>query len=409
MAPVKVPLRILILTSSYPLPQMPYAGPFVKTWAQATADAGCEVLVLTMSEDAHVHHYRESRNLEVVAYPYTKLIGPRLHSSGGMVDSVRGNRLAKIQLISYFLASVFYLARYVREWKPHVIEANFLIPAGFIAATMKPITRRPLLVNAWGTELTLESSPLYDSVLRFVQKNADMLAIISKDMMRLAEKHGLDAARMVLVPSAVDSNRFAPLEIREQSAMIIVGIVKRLIKEKCVDDAIQAVAKLGSQDRKRMRLRIVGDGPERDRLKRMAEQLNVSQLTEFVGSIRYEKLVEEYHRMDIGINPSAFEGGTSTSMLEMMACRVPVISVRAAGNDEIITDGETGLFYDCGDLDGLARQISRLINDRNLRLRLGLSGRAHVETHFSTKAVGELYLACCRTIVARSALEKQQL
>lgn len=394
--------RILILTSSYPVPQMPNASPFVKVWAQATADAGCEVLVLTMSEDTKFYHYRESKNLEVVAYPYTKIVPPMLHSSAGIVPSLKSSIVARLQLIPYFVVSVYFLCRYVRIWKPHVIEANFLIPSGLIAAVSKQVTRRPLLANAWGTELTLRSSYIYDKLLHFVEQKADKIAIISEDMRRLGRRHGLDASRMVLIPSAVNSEIFRPASRESKNGKIVIGTVKRLIPEKSVDEVIRGVGRLSGRDKEKVRLRIIGDGPEADRLKRLAEEVGVLEITDFVGTVAYEDLVGEYWKMDIGVNPSALEGGTATCNLEMMACGVPVISVNAAGNDEVIVEGETGLFYEFGDYDGLARQLSLLINNPGLRRRISQAGREHVRRNFSVQGVGRLYLDICKEL-ARTA------
>jgi glycosyltransferase involved in cell wall biosynthesis len=103
-------------------------------------------------------------------------------------------------------------------------------------------------------------------------------------------------------------------------------------------------------------------------------------------------LVDLYHRADCFINASLYEG-ISNSMLEAMACGLPVVASNVSGNNELVIDGETGYLFDLSLPDRCGDSLVRLAADRSLAVRLGTQARRRVATMFSWNRVSDEYLS----------------
>lgn len=120
----------------------------------------------------------------------------------------------------------------------------------------------------------------------------------------------------------------------------------------------------------RARLALVGDGPERPTLETELAQSN----TVFTGILHGDELSAAFASADIFVMPSESET-LGFVVLESMASGVPVVGARAGGVPDIITDGQTGFLFQPGSYDECAMNITRLLVDDDLRLRMGLAAR----------------------------------
>ena len=99
-----------------------------------------------------------------------------------------------------------------------------------------------------------------------------------------------------------------------------------------------------------------------------------------------------YQSADCLVNASQYEG-MSNVVLEAMACGLPVIASRVAGNDELVREGETGFLFDLQEPASLINAFRQLMSDRALRARLGAAARNRVTKNFSWSNVAKAYLA----------------
>jgi glycosyltransferase involved in cell wall biosynthesis len=131
-----------------------------------------------------------------------------------------------------------------------------------------------------------------------------------------------------------------------------------------------------------VRYTIVGAGGTEKFLYRLASNLGVRELVRIIGRVTDSGLAEIYQRSDIFVMPSLKEG-FGIVYLEAMSHGMPVVAGNHGGAREAVVDGKTGYLVDFGDLQGLSRAITRLLQDRDLRLRMGDSGRTWVQKSFS--------------------------
>jgi glycosyltransferase involved in cell wall biosynthesis len=128
---------------------------------------------------------------------------------------------------------------------------------------------------------------------------------------------------------------------------------------------------------------IVGDGERREQLHRLAAELGLRNVI-FAG---HQRDVADYlHALDVFVLPSLWEG-LPVSVLEAMACSLPVVATRVSGTPEVVEDGITGRLVEPRDAAGLLSAITALVADAGLRRRMGDAGRKRVEREFSAESM----------------------
>jgi glycosyltransferase involved in cell wall biosynthesis len=132
----------------------------------------------------------------------------------------------------------------------------------------------------------------------------------------------------------------------------------------------------------RTRLLLAGDGPERERLRRLAVKLGLRERTEFLGDIAHEQVPATLARLDVFAMPSTYEG-FGVAALEAEAMEVPVVASAIYGLPDVVDDGVTGLLVPPKDVPALAQAILRLLSDEDERRRMGVAARAFVAERYS--------------------------
>ena len=214
------------------------------------------------------------------------------------------------------------------------------------------------------------SGEIYDS-LRYLNRNGTKLQLID---------NGVDLAEIDSTPSL--SNDLAAVKAR---GVTVIGYVGRLDRGKRIDTLIRAVHKLPVEEKF---LCIIGEGPERTRLQDLACGLLGSHQYEFMG-FRDDRIAA-MRSFDLFVLPSESEG-IPRCLMEAMACGIAVIGADIRGCRELIVDKKTGLLFAPGDEMALLRQITRLLEDPQLREGLAQSGRSHVRHRFSAEIMALRY------------------
>jgi D-inositol-3-phosphate glycosyltransferase len=223
----------------------------------------------------------------------------------------------------------------------------------------------------------------------------------------LLTDYGALADQIALIPSAVDTDRFRPvdtcaarqtLEIDLATEMIVY--VGRIVPRKDVRNVIQALARL-----KTLRLAagtatmpvlyIVGGEtekpdpvatPEIGVLRALATELGVLDQVRFAGCRQPDELHLWYSAADVAVTTPWYEPFGLTP-LEAMACGVPVIGSRVGGIAFTIADGETGFLVPPRDPEALSARLSEILRDPARRMRMGQAGRARVLGSFTWRQV----------------------
>src|ERR1700679_3737840 len=124
----------------------------------------------------------------------------------------------------------------------------------------------------------------------------------------------------------------------------------------------------------------------------------IDEFTRSVGWCSLADLPRHYREADICLVPTIAQDSLSRTSVEAMASGIPVVASRIGGLPYTVTDGVTGLLFEPGDPADLARKITRLLDDTELRFRMGLAGRKRFEDDFVWEDIIERYF---RRLLAR--------
>ncbi|MBN2109658.1 MAG: glycosyltransferase family 4 protein [Methanosarcinaceae archaeon] len=167
------------------------------------------------------------------------------------------------------------------------------------------------------------------------------------------------------------------------TSLPVILTARRLVKKNGINHLIRAAARV--LEKERCQLLIIGDGEERPALEELADRLGIREHVHFTGMIPHSELPPWLALADIAVVPSLIEA-SSIFMLEAMAMAKPVIASNTGGLPEVIGPS-TGILVGPADETALADAIVKLLHNRQLRLRLGLSARNLMEEEYSWRAV----------------------
>ena len=208
--------------------------------------------------------------------------------------------------------------------------------------------------------------------------------VLSEAMLHEFALLGVKESSLRVVSGGVDEEYFLPPTNSERAAArasfrlgdeIAVVTAARLVPVKCLDTLLEASKKLPG-----VQFILAGDGPLRANLEALARTLGITDRVMFAGQLSDAR--DLLAAADIFALPSRSEG-LSNSIMEAMACGLPVVASSIRANAEVVTDGETGLLVPVADVQALTKAIERLATDVDLRSQYGATGRRRIQDHFN--------------------------
>jgi glycosyltransferase involved in cell wall biosynthesis len=241
-----------------------------------------------------------------------------------------------------------------------LIDAHYFYPDGVAAVWLACEFGLPVVVTARGTDLNL--IPQYALPRRLIRQAADkadgLITVCEALKTRLVEL-GVPPERVMVLRNGVDLELFHPLDrgqLRRQFGITrrTLGSVGHLIERKGHHHIIRALPRLAETD-----LLVVGTGPERASLEKLAAELGVSDRVRFLGAVEQERLPAIYNAIDVLVLASSREGWANV-LLESMACGTPVVASPVWGTPEIVASSDAGVLMPSLDPDGVVAGVTQL-------------------------------------------------
>ncbi len=308
-------------------------------------------------------------------------------------------------------AAYLRMWRVLRQRRPAVVHTRNLgtVDMQWVAA-LAAVPHRVHGEHGWEVGDPRGLSPRSLRIRRACRPVIHRYVPMSQDIARWLERDvGVPADRIRQLYSGVDVERFRPGGPRATDAVgaeegagagrgPTLGTIGRLDPVKNQEALLEAFARL-RQRHAGLRLVIVGDGPLRGHLQSRAQSLGVAGDVTFTGS--RTDTPELLRGFDVFVLPSVNEG-ISNTILEAMACGVPVVASGVGGNPELVVDGVCGSLYDPADPQGLQQAILPYLGDPALRERQGRAARERVVQNFSLDSMVGRYLALYDELLAAS-------
>jgi teichuronic acid biosynthesis glycosyltransferase TuaC len=379
-------VHVVTLTPFYPRQGDEGSGCFIAEPLQALVGEEVENTVLLASP-----FYRGRQQVNAGAGPATAVCyfcfpkGFGLSSSG-----------------AFLFASVVGAIRKLHHRRPiDLIHAHGALPCGHAASLLSREFGIPYVVTVHGldaystNQVRGVAGHWCQRVSRMVYQDARRVICISERVRQEVAARGDFSTEVVY--NGVDTERFAPTQEVETADPVILSIGD-LIPIKGHDLLLRAIAELRKQIPS-VRCEIVGDGPQRENLSKLAAELQIADRVVFLGRLKRKQVAEKLRRCTIFALPSCYEG-LGCVYLEAMASGRPVVACIFQGIGDVIQNGENGFLVEPGNLRQLTSTLSTLLADPTLRRRIADAGQCTVDRKFTLRYQAEhlarIYAECAR-------------
>ncbi|UCH64093.1 MAG: glycosyltransferase [Fidelibacterota bacterium] len=354
-------MKLYVIPSWYPSKLNPANGTFFVDWAGTLARASHDIVII-----ANVMH------------PFKKLpkyhqLPGKTHQPGlesGLLTYRREAinlrpKLAKksFQVYKKSLTSQFEQAL-TEKGRPDIVLVHSSLWAGAALAERLSSEAIPFIVMEHLKAFLLEAgfSDFQKRCVQTTYSRADKIVAVSSTLEKQILKIFPGAqGKTTIIHSPVTKKMMAPVGLDSSTAPDFTFIAVSLLRtEKRIDLLLKAFSRL-VQAGKSARLKIVGDGPLRKSLERLARRLNVGNRIDFLGYLTREQVTGELHQSDCLVLPSDVET-FGMALVEAMAAGLPVIATSCGGPQDIVTE-ETGLLVPVNDEIALCQAMQTIMDN----------------------------------------------
>lgn len=325
-------------------------------------------------------------------------------------DPAAEGRMAKeLRSLLYTSALPHRVRERLRDFAPELVYERYSL-WGTSGVTLARELQIPLLLEV-NAPLSDEQAEHRGLVLaetargleRLVLRAADQLIAVSDAIERWLVASGVEPARVMVIPNAVDMSRWENTEGKRRelrswlgiAGASVIGFVGTLKPWHGTATLIRAVAYLHRRGLK-PRLLVVGDGPERPGLQELAECEGIAHAMLFAGAVPHEHVPAYVAAMDVAVAPYDRADNfyfSPLKLFEYMASGRPVVAADVGQVRDFVRHGETGWLYPPGNVQALADGIAALLNDAGRAVALGHAARSLVASEHTWRHRAEQILA----------------
>lgn len=371
------------------------AGAFLLTLARGQQALGHDVLVVAP------HAAGLALEESVAGVPVRRFrYGPDEHETlayaGTMHEQVMRSWGARLRLLRFLSAFRRAVRTRVAEFKPDVLHVHWWFPGGLTIWPWAGLPAAlPVVITSHGTDLFLLDRLRFARPLaRRVFARAAQVTVISTPLIPRVQALGVPAERVTVVPMPLDAATFTRGDgPRDGDLLLFVG---RLIERKGAEFAIRAVAELRQERKRKLRLLVVGDGPQRVALERLAGTLGVRAAVAFAGTLPPAEVAPLYRRATALLFPAVTDWkgeqeGFGMVLVEAMRSGLPIVATRSGGILDVISDGETGLLVPERDPKALADAVDRLLDRPEEARQLAAAAQEDMSRRFAPERIARVF------------------
>jgi glycosyltransferase involved in cell wall biosynthesis len=337
---------------------------------------GIPVTIVTSRFDSKWPRYELIDNVQVV-----RLFSPRIKVLGAL----------------FFLAClVGYLIKHRNHYSLiHTFQIGYTSTLSILTGILlKKPSLLKLASSGRGGDIQRARKTLWGRVFLYMAKKASRIIAVSTTVEAELMAAAVNPVKLSRISNGVDVVQFRPgedksllrkaLDLPDKKTIVYTG---RLSIEKGVDFLVRCFSKVESKGD--YQLIIIGDGPEKEHIVQLLDAVHLGKSVFLLNSV--DDVAAYLNAADLFILPSRFEG-LSNSLLEAMACALPVISTRVGGSKDIIEHGSNGLLVDVDNADQVQSAIAHVFDDSRLAARLGNNARQTIEEQHDLSTIADTYV-----------------
>ena len=398
-------MKIAYVTMQFPVPSETFARNDVRRLSGRGIEISVHALLPHNREKERL--LAESRLSDLRIYPNG--IGPSL---SGLLAALRRPRL--------LLKTLRWIGRSNSGRPAHALASLVLVPRAFGILSSLEANPPDVVHIFWGhypaivgflVQERLPEVPVsmalnaYDLTMRYggsreVARRASFLRTHSKvNVPDVASFTGVAEQHIEVIYNGVDIGWLDSVARGIEKVPGRIAVAGRLIESKGVDEVITLFAKVRAKWPDTS-LVVMGDGPQRQALGRLAESLGVADAVEFLGHVPHARVVEELAKAQVVMLLSRKDSERLPNVIkEGMACRSVCIASDTPGMDELIEDGVSGYIMRTGDPDGTAQIVDDVLAGRVDVRAMTDRARRHIEEEFDLEVTTEAYVEAWRSLI----------
>ncbi len=311
------------------------------------------------------------------------------------------------EMATFVLSAMWFGMFHMRDFKPDVVHIFFGIPDGPIGWLFKRLYGVPYLISLRGADVPSAEVKRFAKhyrvlrpLVRALWQDAAAVVAVSNGLREYAFQTSPDVP-IEVISNAIELSVFTPPVIRNTDGPTRLLFVGRLNAFKNVESLVEAAGHLLQMGLDNFELQLIGEGERRVHVERLVAEHGLTRHIKLLGWVDRERLVGYYRQADIFVTATTWEGMPNT-VLEGMACGLPVVATRASGLEELVRDGVNGYLVDLNDAHALAKKIADLITNPHERRRMGKESRKIAEREFAWDYIAEQYVEIYKRIAAAS-------
>ena len=340
-------------------------------------NSNLELDLVTSSIDKEYHLEKIGKNIRIHRLPIGKNKN-NLHFQ------------SQKEMIIYTWRAYFFARRLIKKNNYDLTHSFFSVPCGVLSLLFWYSKKIPYIVSLRGSDVPGYSErftfiyKILTPLIKHIWNKAGAVVANSLEFKKLAKKIS-PQQEIAVITNGIDVKEFSSKYFFEdkntnkrlEKFKIICG--SRVTPRKGFRFIIKAVDFLLKKKNIQVELEIIGDGNEKDELGKMVREMNLEKQVRFLGLIEHNKLPEYYQKANVYISASLNEGMSNT-MLEALACGLPIIATKTGGTDEMVFEGENGFTIEMKSAQDIAEKVEIILNDFELEKKMSQKSRQLAET-----------------------------
>jgi glycosyltransferase involved in cell wall biosynthesis len=266
----------------------------------------------------------------------------------------------------------------INKFHADIIIAEYAYFSGLIGTVAATASRKKCVIYSVGSDLKIDTRSLLGMrLVSWELRHSSGIICVSKDLENIAKLLG--AKNTIAIPPPMDFSDCYEKNFRKDWEIISVAALDPV---KALSYLIRAMRRLNDA-----KLLIIGDGPERENLKSLSQNLGLNSRVFFLGQVRHSMVWDFLQKAEVFVLPSVSEG-CPRAIIEAMVCGLPVVATKVGGIPEVITNGVNGFLVPSQNEDALVEAIEKLLRDVNLRKKISNENRKKA-TKYDMRIIGQ--------------------
>ncbi|MBI3519287.1 MAG: glycosyltransferase [Bacteroidetes bacterium] len=288
---------------------------------------------------------------------------------------------------SRFLVKLAYIAflpkvkAVIKEFQPEILHAHYASSYGLLGALSG---FHPYIISAWGTDVMKfpHKNFITKQIIKFNLKRADSICATSHTIEK--HIHQLINKKVEVIPFGVDLTEFVSKKMpHKDDSVFTIGCTKALEKIYNIKSLIISFSELKQKyPYKKIKLMIIGDGSERENLEKLVDQLGINEDVSFEGKLSHEDVAMKINELDVLVNLSEYES-FGVSVVEAMACQIPVVVSDAEGLKEVVRNQKNGRIVKPNNISQIVEALENLMLSEDLRNTIGVNAFERVQKNYN--------------------------